>query len=110
MARIRIRRYLWIVAVVVLCAYVFARLSLGDLMSFEGPISQANCDRIKTGMSPKDVEGILGEPSKRVDNLWVWGSENGVIMVTFDEKGATVVEKEFLPLYRQRWHARRYIW
>jgi hypothetical protein len=61
-----------------------------------GPITKANCDRIQTGMTEREVEEILGRPAtetlqwrEEVDEALIkhWGASDASILVYFDANG-----------------------
>ena len=60
------------------------------------PITPANCNRIKSGMTDKDVEAILGTHSDRAapktpnTNMLAWKGSRGTIYVEFVDLGKTV--------------------
>jgi hypothetical protein len=66
------------------------------------PISQANCDRVKDGMSETDVEEILGGPAGNYQvpsGAWVrklWIGRDGTAVVYFDQND-TVRHVHFTP-------------
>jgi hypothetical protein len=99
--------------IVALLAFLVVGICLGiavtriDWTSFK--ISQANCDRVLTGMTADEVEAILGRPTGYVDlgaggggedrrlaeakaataAVWIAGAR-GIITVGYDNRGRVV--------------------
>jgi hypothetical protein len=74
-------------------------LVLGGLLFLlfpRDPITQANCDRIKSGMTDKDVEELLGThsdpaaPKTPNTSMLTWKGSRGMIYVEFVNFGKTV--------------------
>lgn len=80
------RKLAWVCLLVSLLLLGGAAFCFGD----RDPISQANCDRIKRGMTEKEVEDILGRGKDWVDEFegptkvatcFVWKGSRGTILV-----------------------------
>src|SRR5713226_6795075 len=80
------KRLAWVSLLVSPLVLGGAALCLSD----RDPITQANCDRIKKGMTEKEVETILGREKDEVDEFegptkvvtcFVWQGSRGTILV-----------------------------
>jgi hypothetical protein len=114
----RKRRYLICVAALAACVGIV--IGVLAMLPPQPRLTKANLDRIKKGMTLKEAEAILGEPSsvkEFVDppapafQLADWTSNNGrtIVQIVFDDKGAGMVttgggpdEETFLEMLR-RW-------
>jgi hypothetical protein len=99
------RRWFWLSAAFVLLVLVAGLLFVPfDAPRISQAITEANCDRIKKGMTLRQVEAILGgppgdytawpHPRDDVEHLGApggsgehWTGEKGTIDVSFDENG-----------------------
>jgi hypothetical protein len=84
----RRKRLFSILAALVVLGAIFVWLGRDD----DGPINQANCDRIRREMSLSDVEAILGGPPTFSDGDQVgvqhrWDGVHGDIYVYADKEG-----------------------
>src|SRR5262245_5321966 len=89
------------ILVLVIGCLFFTRVLI-SVVGCEGRISQANCDRVRIGMTEAEVEGILGRPNRdylneNIEGLKVWASENGWIFIDFDVNDRRVTGKSFFP-------------
>jgi SmpA / OmlA family len=93
MSRRTLRRLLLILALAVLVAASGSFL----LPRGDARITQANCDKIREGMTKQEVEAILGPPgnytgwphavpesSRELVASGLWVGEDGIILVSFD--------------------------
>jgi hypothetical protein len=108
MYRICKRWYFWVVLLVLLPIFF---LSIGLIYSGQGPINQANFDRVEEGMTEQQVVAVLGEPTLRegfrfTDTL-MWLDGPDVITVTLDGDGKVSAKGYNPPTVwkRLRWHA-----
>jgi len=80
----------------VICLTVVCLLSAIVVIAIErtrDPISRANSDRIQSGMTLNEVEGILGRKSdstmtvagSELGKVWL-GSDGSSVLVTFDDR------------------------
>jgi len=92
----------WLVCIF-LVAIIFSASFAVWLIIPGSPITQANCDRIQTGMTEREVEEILGGPAtetlqwpETVDEALIkhWGANDASILVFFDADGR-VIRKVF---------------
>jgi hypothetical protein len=86
-----------------LVAIIFSAAFAVWLIIPGGPITKANCDRIQTGMTEREVEAILRGPATEtlqwpdeVDEALIkhWGASDASILVYFDANGL-VFHKQF---------------
>jgi outer membrane protein assembly factor BamE (lipoprotein component of BamABCDE complex) len=61
--RLIIKRWYFWVTVLVFLPLLF--VSVGLIYSGQGPVNQANFDRVELGMTEQQVVAILGEPTLR---------------------------------------------
>jgi hypothetical protein len=106
------RWYFWVTLLVFL-PLLF--VSIGLIYSSQGPINQANFDRVQEGMTEEQVVAILGEPTFKegfvfADTL-MWLSGPDVITVTLDREGKVFAKGYNPPTVwrRLRWHADEFL-
>ena len=72
------RRYRWALAVVGAFGLLAALLAALAYTRLEGRYTRAQYDRIRLGMTPEEVEAVLGPANfDSPANTWVWKAEEG---------------------------------
>ncbi|SRR5260370_18863774 len=88
---------MFLVAIILSAAFAFCLIIPG------GTITKANCDRIRTGMTEREVEEILGGPATETHRwpgdldearIKIWSARDASILVYFDANGL-VCHKNF---------------
>jgi hypothetical protein len=110
MRRLLKRWYFWLTVLVVMPA-LFIVICL--IYSGQGPINQANFDRIQEGMTAEQVAAILGPPTNRPNftNSLIWVNGPDVIAVDLGDTGR-VIGKAYNPptaWRRLRWHVNNWL-
>lgn len=96
------RRWLWLTTIIGVVLIIGAGTIW--LLVPPDPITVANCDRIKAGMSAAQIEDILGRKPDEIlvvggielERIWI--GRTGSIDVAFDVKGFVVSRMPFLSI------------
>jgi hypothetical protein len=92
----RLRRYRIQILVLLIATLLLVRVSLYLLLPDPASRLNGGFSQIKMGMTPGEVEHILGKPNKDDPDVKVWVSDTCVVIIVFED--GRVTDKDIQPI------------